>query len=53
MNIRKGFGTMKKRILKRIKITLFVIGLCDYMLVLNLINIVYKSGLLGKIFVIY
>lgn len=47
----------KKQVLKRIKRTLAIVTICDYLLLLNLINMVVSSGLLEKIldfiFVIY
>lgn len=47
----------KKQVLKRIKKTLYILTVCDYLLLLNLINMVASSGLLEKIldyiFVIY
>lgn len=47
----------EKEIIKRIKKATILIGICDYMLLINLIMNMCKSGIMGKIldfiFVIY
>lgn len=47
----------KKQVLKRIKKTLYILTVCDYLLFINLIMMMCSNGIMGKIldyiFVIY
>ena len=47
----------KKQVLKRIKKTLCILTVCDYLLLINLIMMMCSNGIMGKIldyiFVIY